>query len=299
MKIKHLDLISNPHESLIKFDSDLEDLLHKKNKIEEVPEPKILSLIDDIEYSIKASELLGHTQSFAVATIAPNFSSNQKAPAAEHIAKTLGKEIELSKSQSKTKIFIPNRNIELEFTSNGIIDKSNFSYLVGCDAMHALACNVLQDMGLLLKQKESFIYAADFSRFEKTPKDVRTGKNNYIGMDLLEFHGKAKNFGHILPKILGNIASCFEQHKLDMVTIDLRGLNTYSNGLQTLRRFERDHALPIFKDEKMKGIIVYANVIFQPQTELRNPYEGGRVIKVGSEIHNYHHLPIKVMPHGN
>ena len=133
--------------------------------------------------------------------------------------------------------------------------------------------------------------------YEKTPKDPVTGYNHFLGRDLMEFHGHAKTYGHILPTILGNLCKSFENGSLDMLVIDLKGQNVHSlvdsdgnvNESVQAVRFERDYITPIRQhcegtDAKtgcgkcpgqLMGILAYADVLFQNVGDTSNPFEGG------------------------
>lgn len=255
-------------------------------------------------------------QEFKIAHFAVTHSSLDSVLAAEELARrTPG--IELHRSEHEGVIVVPERGIVVHyapglgtiFDAEGIEvpRREGLPYShSGMDVLHFLSCLVEQDVAFVVKQGRALIYDFDASRHEKTPKDPRTGENYFVGRELIEFHNRGRTVGpqiaHTLQYVIGN----FQAGTLDHLTVDLRGGNLYTNGEQTVRRFERDHFIPVYtkgrrpdgsdhfesmntfvlKDEfkeplgKLHGVLGYAEVFFQPATEKRSPFQGGVVVDV-------------------
>ena len=162
--------------------------------------------------------------------------------------------------------------------------KNDFS---GVDVLHYLACNIEQELAFVQKKGDALVYVFDSSRFEKSSKDPETGENKYLGMDLVNFHRGVKGFGHVLPGIMTGIANAMEQGSLDLLTIDLRGNHVYTDGEQQVKRFERDHLVPVRSGKNLVGIIGYADVHFQDVGQFMSPYKGGSEIDLTGFQENF------------
>ncbi len=248
----------------------------------------VLELANDCEYKTKTVELLGAKLCYRIAQFSPTHRMFDSAVAADDLARKLAHVgVTFEKERLERRVVVPARGTEIIYDHNGRIllatgpeieqYKGLAEKLRGQDALHYLACHIQQDMAVVMKKGDRMVYTFDCSMYEKTPKDVETGENKFLGMDLLEFHGRAKTFGSMLPGLLRNLVSCFEQQRLDLLEIDLRGANIYSNGEQQARRFERDYVTPIFEDGVFHGILAYADVFFQDPAETGSPYGGNAI----------------------
>ncbi|MGV8086336.1 MAG: hypothetical protein ACP5N1_01770 [Candidatus Woesearchaeota archaeon] len=304
MKKIHIDLVHNPREELINLDLMLGQMLvGEKVLIDERAKP-LLTLLSRKEYIVKLEEMLHRQSNYEIFSLLEDIDKKYLSLAAENIANnlmtTLPSDISISHhirdtmhgfTWPVTRIEDKRLGVDIEFNDKGIITSSNVEELFWKNPMEYLACIVEQDMALVsVTNNNNLIYLADISRFEKTPKDVRTGVNKYLGLDLMNFHASAKTYGSILPNIFRNLTECMRQNKLDLLTIDLLGGNTYTNGKETIRRFETDKVLPLKKNNIMEGIIVYADVFWQPVEETRTPQQGGRVLDLGLEMHREYKL---------
>ncbi len=295
MRKLYLDLVNRPKENLIALSKKLVQLRNGNIKLPAVENESILTLIDETEHSVKLSEMLGVNIGYEISTVSDNLGGIHSALVADHIANGLAPDVIMNKTKNSTLVEIPKRSVSIEYDSLGKIVNSNLDALKGQNAMLYMASNMEQDMGLVIMQDGRPVYLADISRFEKTPKDLITGKDTYVGRDMLEFHGKAKTYGHILPNLMSDMVRCMSKGKLDLLTVDLLGANTYridsslilgEPNLVDVRRFERDYAVPLKKNDVLEGVAVYTDVWFQPIGE-KSPLEGGRIVNVGTDIHKY------------
>ncbi len=312
MKTIHVDLANNAGLELQKLSLRLESILSGKTRLEQTQVNKIITPISEKEHKIKLDAMLGKQSNYEICSLINNKDGKYSAHfslAAEHIANIISLNNNLSSNlfegvdvshhlvntmhdytREITRIKDNHRNVELDFTGNGLISDTNLKEIFFKNPLPYLASMIEQDLALIALDHDKLIYAADISRFEKTPKDVITGVNKYIGLDLLNFHGNAKTYGHILPKILDDMVNCMRNDELDLLTIDLRGANLYTNGKETIRRFETDKVMPLKRNGVLQGIIAYADVCFQPVDEIQTPDDGGRVVKLNSEMHEQYKL---------
>lgn len=295
MKKIHLDLVTRPRENLMDLSNNLADIKTGKLVLPDVKKESIVTLVNETEHSVKLCDMLGVDVGYEISTISKNLSGKHSALVAKNIANDLRAASVFEQINQNTIVDIPARNTSIAFDDVGTIIESNRSILLGQNAMQYLAANISQDIGLVMLEQGKPIYQADISRYEKTPKDLVTGKDNKIGLDLLEFHSKAKTYGYILPTILGDMITCMAEGQLDLLTVDLLGSNTYrvdaslisnQHNWMDVRRFERDYATPILANGELEGIIVYTDVWFQEINE-KSPLEGGAHLNIGTEIHKY------------
>ncbi len=164
----------------------------------------------------------------------------------------------------------------IAFDIDGKIQICDDSRLIDKDIFHYLSCHISQDLAVVVRRNNQFIYASDISRFEKTPKS-KEGKNAFLGADIIEFHSVAPNFGSQLGYLFQKIIESFETGKLGMLVVDLYGQNIFKDEEgNAIHRFERDKFIPLKGDNgELLGFIGVADVFFQNVEEKLSPYEGG------------------------
>lgn len=248
------------------------------------------------ERKAKIDEMHGVKQKFRYVQFEENHDESASVFAADTIA-TMCKGMEYHRFGDIRIVHIKDKGIT--YDGRGIIIEENGEGTLGHNALHYLAAQLHQDIAVVIKDREELRYVFDCSMYEKTPKDVDTGENMFIGRDLLEFHSKAKTYGHILPGIIQALATGLESGELDGLVIDLLGQNAYSNGAIQIRRFERDNVIAIKEDGEMKGLLAYADVYFQLPGQ-RSPLDGGLYIPFSSPktFHRNFQVVKKVMTNG-
>jgi hypothetical protein len=260
-----------------------------KLKIEPEEVAPVLELANDCEYKTRTVEMLGANLAYKIAQFAKEHEVRDSALVADDLAQKLAHVgVKFKRRGKQRRIIVSTRKTEFTYDQYGTIQSASgpeiekysglAEKLEGQDALHYLACHVQQDLAVVMKKGDKMVYTFDCSMYEKTPKDVETGENKFLGKDLLDFHGKAETFGHILPNLLRNLVSCFSQGRLDLLEIDLKGANVYSNGEHEVRRFETDYVTPIVDNGTFHGILAYADVLFQDAAETRSPYKGGIIV---------------------
>lgn len=165
--------------------------------------------------------------------------------------------------------------------------------LKGVHALALLAAFVGQDFGLVLRHESRLRYAFDCSAFEKTPKDIDTGYNHYVGLDFLEWHRRIPKLGEPLAELFELLDRAFESDSLDLFTVDLRGRNLYTNGTLVVHRYERDYVLPLRHPEgRHLGFVNFADVFMKEIAEERRPQEGGTYFDVGCPRQFHKQFPV-------
>ncbi len=272
----HLDLSGdNSGENLKELSKKLEGKIRSSEISDKI------SLTNEHEYIAKFAELMGHNLEFQITHADPNHNPANSVLIANELLDRLD-EAEVGQQSNKTIVGFPNR-ATIEYGREGIISDSSNENLIGKDCLRYIACNVHEDFGVIFSDKGRFAYVFDSAMFEKTPKDIHTGENKFMGRDFFEFHSKGKNFGHILPGIFANMMRAFKDEKLDMLSIDLRGANIYTDGNIEIRRFERDYVVPI-RQPDFRGILVYTDVFFHDVREKRSPFNGGKHLEIESPV---------------
>jgi hypothetical protein len=315
IKKLYLDVSGNDAtENLMQLHETLEQTARGEDIVGKAA-PKLLDIASPETHRIKLMSMLNDIvggSNYIIGQFSNDHDMRYSAIAADDLVRKINHgKIITSIGVDVRNVQIPQLGVALTYSNEGqlLSLESNGSYplddltrfSLGKDVLHFLSCCVEQDVALVFKKKEdgkeSLEYVFDCSMYEKTPKDPVTGYNHFLGKDLLEFHGHAKTYGHILPTILGNLTKSLEIGTLDMLAIDLRGQNTHElydsdgnvqEGIEA-RRFERDYitALRVHCDgqdvsigcEKcpgqFKGILAYADVLFQELSDTSNPFEGG------------------------
>ena len=256
--------------------------------------PQILTLANDCEYTTRTVEMLGAELYYRIAQFAPEHEVKDSALVADNLAKRLAHVgVQFKKRGKERRIVIPGRETEFTYDQYGTIQRATgpeiakyndlAQNLEGQDALHFLAAHVHQDLAVVMKKKDGLIYTFDCSMYEKTPKDVETGENKFLGRNLMDLTGKYE--GIQFNYFLENLVGCFQQLRLDLLTVDHRGEHIYSNGEQEARRFERDYVTPIRRFRKFKGILAYADVFFQDPLVTENPFDGGEVLDHQVKFH--------------
>ncbi|MFA6072898.1 MAG: hypothetical protein WC758_02200 [Candidatus Woesearchaeota archaeon] len=242
----------------------------------------LFSLATNAEHAMKRNDLLGRAVNFEVAHLDSAHKRVDSAKFAIALAERMNPlDVLVTKEKTFTVIDILPLNEVLAFNRNGIVNYSRDKEVRGKDALKVIASYIHQDVGILVVDNQKLVYTFDSSMYEKTPKDIVTGNNKFIGQDAFAFHGKAKNFGHVLPELFRGLKRNFENGKLDGLIIDLKGGNSYSNGGMYVRRFERDYVVPVIQNGNLQGIIAYADVFFQADVPQGiSHFDGGKFLKI-------------------
>lgn len=293
----HLDLTrGSPAQELMNLGVLLSEISAGRVELspQDIDEHSI-KLANQDEYEHKYSELLGTKHQYRVTDFAKPLVEKRSAIGADYLAQRLlhtGTTIDRIAGHSI--VVVPNI-AEIIYDDRGVIIASDVPEIRGHDALHYLACCIAEDIALVTNEDGKLVYAFDCSMYEKTPKDPLTGINNYVGRDLLEFHGRAKTHGAILPVILRNLTACMQSGALDQLTIDLIGNNTYSDGKIHVRRHETDYVEPIMTQNGLAGLMAHAEVIFRETKADGTPNKQGRIIRLWPKFHEVY----QVMPDGN
>lgn len=154
--------------------------------------------------------------------------------------------------------------------------------VIGKPLLAVMAAFSAQDFGVVIRQPTGLRYAFDCSAFEKTPKDVDSGQNHYVGLDFLEWHRRIPKLGKPLADLFERLDHQFSAGALDLFTIDLRGRNLYTDGKLVLQRYERDYVVPLrHPTAGYLGFVNFADVFMREQGEERRPHDGGSYFEVG------------------
>ncbi|MBT3814832.1 hypothetical protein HOE37_03470 [Candidatus Woesearchaeota archaeon] len=279
----YLNVIHNPHASISALERSLEDTVNGGLVVPLTPTPITpVRLSSDVEYALKLSEMLGEKLEFSVGQFEKDKQSRDSVITATSLA-LLHENAIVEKDeavQGNLKVTIPERGYFV-FNEQGIITETNIlDKIVGHDALHYMSCHVQQDFGVVIKKDEKLVYTFDSAMFEKTPKDIVTGINYFLGRDLMEFHTRGPNFGTRMPGIFQNLVEALRTNKIDHLVVDLPGANVYSDGKSQVRRFERDFVTPMKVESDLDGFIVYTDVFFQDVNEPITPYNGGEFLDI-------------------
>lgn len=260
MKGIHVDLTINARDALLALTAQLDQALEGVRLEDQSYQ---LTLAAPAVAEIKLKGLLGEPEQYRVAEFAPGYSSDQGVLAAYAIIKASG----LQSARNGNLVAVD--ALKVSYGTDGKIHRAENNGLVGKDIFHYLSGCIDQEVALVIKEEECLLYAADISRFEKTPKDPVTGVNRMIGRDLMAFHGAAPNHGDILPGIFQRLVKCMEQGTLDIITVDLEGQERYLHERETVRRRERDSFIPLRDERGLQGILATADVYFQGESSHR------------------------------
>jgi len=291
----HLDLLGSAEENR----HNLSDLSKKLDKTAPVSETKIgLTLSSENEFLAKYAEMMGHLLSYQITHKSPNHTAADSYEIATEIIRRLG--VPVIREGDATQVVIPNRAHISYNRFSGVISESSNPLLVGRDCLDYIACNVHEDLAAVMPEKGVLVYEFDSSMYEKTPKNPRTGENMYIGKKFIDFHGAAKTYGAMLPEIFHKLRRAFSEGRLDVLTIDLRGGNVHTDGHTQVRRFERDHLVPIYdiftkilplpdalvpmQYNRVIGMLAFADVVFQREGDKLSPFEGGLYLDIDCPV---------------
>jgi len=268
-----MEIVENLRNLLI----SLEDDSFVSDDREIVHYEELFSPADSLVYQKKREDLLNPQKSqYTIAEFDENYESTQSVLIVQQLLpflRSIG--IDGRVSPEGGEINFPQTG-NVIFDSEGKIQETIDPELVGKDIFHFISCHIHQDLAVVLKRKDEFVYASDISRFEKTPKN-ENGKNMFLGKNIVDFHSAAPNFGKQLGPIFQKLINAFETKSLDMLTVDLFGQKIIEDAeFNKIRRFERDTFIPLRGDnDELQGFIGVANVFFQNTKETMSPYEGG------------------------
>jgi hypothetical protein len=261
MKGIHVDLTMNARDALLALTTQLDQALQGERLDQQTYQ---LMLASPAVREIKLKGLLGEPEQYQVAEFGPGYTPNQGVLAAHAIIAASG----LHSTYTGNLVTVD--VLKIGYGDDGQIHTAEDDRLVGKDVFHYLSGCIDQEVALVLKDGERLVYAADISRFEKTPKDPVTGINRMIGHDLMAFHGATPTHGDLLPSIFQKLVSCMAQGSLDILTVDLEGQQRYLYDGETVRRRERDSFTPLIDGRGLQGILATADVYFQGESSHRH-----------------------------
>jgi thiazole biosynthesis protein ThiH len=264
-------------ENLRELFRKLSDTISGDEEISLQEEKVLFTLAPQEMFEAKLGEITGGDSQYKIAQFAESHSGEDSLMILKSIAPHLeqtGMEVKINEDDTM-EIIIPERD-RIKIDNRGKVLSSEHQEAIGVDGLHFISCFLRQDLAAVLKKEGKFRYALDISSFEKTPKDP-TGRNLYLGKDIVDFHSKAPNFGAMLGVLFEKLIKAFETGKLDLLSVDLRGQNIYKRGDSSkVKRFERDRFIPIQdKNGEIVGIFGVADVFFQDEEETMTPFEGG------------------------
>lgn len=278
VKHVHVDLVrGDSRNSILQLISDLHAPVQPQ--LTYLP----LTLCENITYQKKLDRLNEKSDGYVYSQKAASHLSSNSALVVDELVGFLEHTgTRLHRDGDLRRLHIKHRDISLSYDEQGIITRGAGK---GLDVLEYLACNLAQDIAIVLRtDDQKLIYDYDCSMHEKTPKNPITGVNEHIGRDLKDIHKESRTLGRILPYVISLVDERLHKNQLDLLTVDLRGANKYSNGKQEIRRYERDYLVPL-----KLGILAYADVHYQDVNETTSPYEGGCCIEV-QDIHREYQL---------
>lgn len=259
-----VDLTGSPAEvraQLLRAERFLKEVASGMMGVPPVGIERPLRLASEQARNMKMNELRGMALPYRVAEFMDGYRSEDGVLAADAVAMRLDG-VEYNREGERRIVELPGHVIV--YSESGEIVKSSDRQDVGGDAFHHLAAHVEEDLALVLSNDGKLVYAADISRFEKTPKHPMTGKSLLLGKDLLALHGAAKTHGDILQSILESMVGAMAGDHLDALVVDLNGQQTYDFYGIAVRRAERDTFVPLMDGQGLRGILGYADVRFVP-----------------------------------
>ena len=283
MRNLYLDIRGEPQEvalRLTNLSTQLENVRCGREVVDPAESTFSIQLADGDQVAYRQGELMGRDTPFLSFARANDLTGAEDALIARNLARACGAHIR--QSEGLTHITLPQIDCGIAIDNEGVI--------VGCAGLRGdevgqsatafLAALVKQEVAVVIKRGGNFIYGFECASFEKTPKDPATGKNYFIGRDLMEFHGRAKTHGRTLPTLLRNLCGAVSSRQLDLCIIDLNGAGRYTDGKTVVRRFERDYVTALWDGHKFSGLIAYADVFFQNPSVSQSPFEGGNYLQV-------------------
>lgn len=242
----------------------------------------------------RITELRAQKLSYRTSQLAANYSSDDLMKATEGLAIQL-------------------QNAGVNFLQKGVINIENFATIFydnegcitrsepeqsinGLKALELIAGFCAQDFGLIIDTRAELIYLYGSARFEKTPKHIDHGYDYFVGENFLEWHRRIPTWGHDLASLFEQLYFAFQAHLLDLLIVDLKGRNLYTNGELIVRRYERDYALPLCtNDGNIIGLTVFADSFFKNINDELRPFFGGKILAIESAMEFNDHF--KVIKH--
>lgn len=283
MRNLYLDVRGEPQEVALRLknlSSQLENIQCSREIVASTEIAFSVQLADGDQVAYRQGELMGLDTPFLSFARADDLTGAEDALIARNLARACGANIRQGKGL--THITLPEIDCGIAIDNEGVIVECAGlrGDEVGQSATAFLAALIKQEIAVVIKRGDNFIYGFECASFEKTPKDPATGKNYFIGRDLMEFHGRAKAHGHVLPTLLYNLCAALASQHLDFLLVDLHGAGRYTDGKTVVRRFERDYVTALWEDDTFQGLIAYADVFFQNPSVAKSPFEGGEYLRV-------------------
>ncbi|MBP0607667.1 MULTISPECIES: hypothetical protein [Burkholderia] len=187
-------------------------------------------------------DMCGRNPFYRISQFEVNKRGEESAQAARGIALTLAHaDVALT---SANEIGIPDFGT-FEFTDAGLVSSCDqFPEAVGHDALHFVGCFIEQDFGVLTRRNDDLYYTYICTNYEKTPKNVDTGVDGFVGENFLEWHRRIFN-AEPLHDFLSAVHRASGKNLLDMLMIDLRRRHLYTDGKSVVQRYERDFVMPL------------------------------------------------------
>ncbi|MGZ3437868.1 MAG: hypothetical protein ACXVDD_00040 [Polyangia bacterium] len=172
---------------------------------------------------------------------------------------------------------------DVRYDATGRVVASPLPSLSACNVLQLAAAFIEQDFGVVIERGAQMVYLFDCSRFEKTPKNVDTGENTFIGEDFFEWHHRIPGFGPFLAGTFRDLDQAFRRRLVDLLWVELRGRNLYTDGEHVVQRYERDYVVPLWSQrDEYVGLGVFADVFFKSQSDEQRPWNGGQHLYVDS-----------------
>lgn len=234
-------------------------------------------------YKAKLRELLGEALPLRLAQFEEKKLGRDSYITAINIARFLdGQGVHLENPY----LIVIDSRICVEFDKNGTIARcEQIPQLAGKDVAHFMGCHVDQDFGITIRRGNTLVYSFDCGRFEKTPKDVDSRENYFLGLDFFEWHRRIPVAGSTLSSFFRETDAAFESDAFDVLLVDLRGRHLYTDGNVVVQRVERDYVLPL-RDEAGAycGMVHFADSFFRDIRDERRPFEGGKFLEIDCPI---------------
>jgi hypothetical protein len=280
----YIDLIGDRSEVTDRLGALGEQVSHVRanpRTVVAAPAPYPFRLSENQTLLDRVAELAGASVPYAMSQLAPGVTPGEQIDIVDGVCRYFA---QITADTRAGCIDIAGRT-RVVFDGEAKVSDSGYSGLAGRDLLPACACFIDQDFGIVLRRPSGLFYVYESSEFEKTPKRVEGGENNFLGNDFLEWHRRIPHYGLPLASIFERVDALFADELLDMLVVDLRGRHLYGDGEILVRRYERDYVVPLHnRDGQYVGMAVFADLFIQDINTLRNPLSGGKYLVVESPL---------------
>lgn len=290
----YLDLIGDKQKIIAdinQLSTQLQKVLTGDNVIHHAKKPIPISRATDDAIYERIEELKGHSVKFQTTQLAEYHTGNEVLLSLEGLA------IQLENAGVhliKRGLITIKDLCTVHYDKNGLIHKTEPDLgLAGINALEVIAGICAQDFGLIIERDGILVYLYGSARYEKTPKHVESGFDYFLGEEFLEWHRRIPVWGSTLATLFERMYLAFKQDELDLLIVDLKGRNLYTDGKLLVRRYERDYAVPLpTLSGDTIGMIVFADSLFKNINDEGRPFFGGKhlYIKSPREFNNNFHI---------